>query len=80
MFCDFMSARAVRGSDFIQISLISGLQRNAIGTVAMRKCPSVECIIVRIVIFCSVRPEANNTIRTIDGGIERNSENYSHRT
>ena len=74
-----MSARAVRGSDFVQISLISGQHRNAIGTETMRKCLSVDCSIVRIVIFCSVRPEANNTI---DGGIERNSENfnYSHRT
>ena len=29
MFCDFISARAVRGSDFIQISLISGRHSNA---------------------------------------------------
>ena len=29
MFCDFMSARAVRDSDFTQISLISGRHRNA---------------------------------------------------
>ena len=79
MFCDFMSARAVRNSDFTQISLFSGRHRNATA-LTRRKCPSVECSIVRNCHSCSVRPRITPTVRTVDGGIQRNNENHIERT
>ena len=66
----------MRGSDFIQISLISGDTEMLSALQLGENVPGSSTVLS----FCSERPIISRMVRTVDGGTERNSEYHNHRT
>ena len=69
----------MRGSDFIQISLISGDTEMLSALQLGENVPGSSTVLYALS-FCSERPIISRMVRTVDGGTERNSEYHNHRT